>query len=679
MPTTDRLGQWRNRIERTKRERRDLIRTWTDNVWFRRGKPFPTDSDQDRIYVNIDWSHTKTKHAALFSDVPQMRLTPKHQQFAQAVPVFARLLNDRLQQANIGAAIDESLLDTINASGIGACIVRFERRTQTVEIPTTDLSQVDPAMQMALLQSGAVQMEKVDQTTSYQYVIDRFSPSDMLWPVEYMRSDFDQSPWVGRSGTAQWAGALSQFGKSEERPNGLTEADKELVLTSRSKNTDETIRQDERDQDGESDLVRFDELYYRSALYDAEEPYLGRIKRLVFVEGLDRAVVDENWVGQEEAEGGGLLGSLRYPIQFLTLTYLTDDAIPPSDSAVARPQVLELMASRSQMVRNRERSIPIRWFDVSGIDPLLHRSLMSGTWQGMIPVNGDGNRAIGEVARAAYPPDDYTFDSVAKADLGEIWQQGPNQQAQFNRGRRSATEARFVQNNYESGLAYDRARVATYMTRIAEVMAGLIALYDPLDTLSDEDLQRLEGTWDRRTINNWFVYHIVPDAAVRLTSDQKIQRGMQLLNMLAPSGYLNIEPIIRDIVELAGYDPNVAVKAPQPASPQANLSYRFNGDDLANPLALAMAMQAGHAPTPDLVEAAKRALMAAQAPPRVPGAGGPAGPAGPGGPGAPPGAAPPPGSAGPPTAPPGLSVPPVDGNPTLETLPRINRRADESL
>jgi hypothetical protein len=39
---------------------------------------------------------------------------------------------------------------------------------------------------------------------------------------------------------------------------------------------------------------------------------------------------------------GKLVGMRRFPIRVLTLTYIPDTAIPPSDTSVSRPQVREL-------------------------------------------------------------------------------------------------------------------------------------------------------------------------------------------------------------------------------------------------------------------------------------------------------------------------------------------------
>jgi hypothetical protein len=192
MPYADPLSveSWRQRISTCKRERRQLVDAWEQNVLFRRGKPFATESDDDRVNVNVDWGLVKAKHAQLWSQTPSVVLTGKREQVQPIAPAFSRELNAKLTEANVGAAIDECVLDCINAAGIGALIVRYEARTEDIEIPA-----VDPAAAAMLTAQGQdVPTVKTRRTTSTRFALERFSPSDLLWPVEYDRSDWDQSP-----------------------------------------------------------------------------------------------------------------------------------------------------------------------------------------------------------------------------------------------------------------------------------------------------------------------------------------------------------------------------------------------------------------------------------------------------------------------------------------------------
>ena len=66
---------------------------------------------------------------------------------------------------------------------------------------------------------------------------------------------------------------------------------------------------------------------------------------------------------------------------------------------------------------------------------------------------------------------------------------------------------------------------------------------------------------------------------------------------------------------LNNIDPTRVMKQPTGKVDQPNISYRFSGEDLVNPLAFAMLMKTGNAPSPQELEAAKQAIIAAQIPP----------------------------------------------------------------
>lgn len=642
---------WKARIAKVKKVRRELAAgAWADSVMFRKGEPFTDDSDADRVNINLDWSKTKSKHANLFSQVPQINLLPRNPQFAPAVPIFAKKLNDTLTKAKLGAAVDEAVLDTINAAGIGVIVVGYERLTEKKDVPIPT-----PETAAAMQKLGMkVPMKSIDVTTSERFPVDRLSPSDFLWPVEFTGSDFDKSPWIGRSGAMTWPSAKLAFNLTDEQKPKVINGGKPVA---------ETIHQDTQRADEEG-MVEFDEIYFWNYLYDDKEKHFEAIHRMVFVTGLDTpAVADEQWKGQKfNPQSNTYVGACEYPIRVLTLTYISDDAIPPSDSAIGRPQVLELIKSRSQMILQRDRSMPLRWHDVNRIDPAIEDAIMRGTFQGSIPTQGDGTRAIGEVSRASFPREDMEFDRIAKADLDEAWQTSANQAGATNQGQRSATEVGIVQQNFQTRVGYERARVGSFIVGIARVMAGYLALYGQWNV--PQEMQAMEA-WDRTTIAQEFVYDIFPDSTVLLDSGQKIQRLMGIVNMLGKSGLLELEPFVSKILSLAGEDPALMIKKPTPPPPPpVNTSLALKGEDLTSPLALAFLIHDGQAPSPQDLQAAQQMLVASQQPVQPPP---------PPSPMQPPGM----GSPLPPAGGPGAGAPPPEPYPNdAGVMDKINKRGD---
>jgi hypothetical protein len=384
----------------------------------------------------------------------------------------------------------------------------------------------------------------------------------------------------------------------------LKDADREKVCggTDRRQNLRDDV--DDLSADVASD-VDFDEIFYWQYRFDPAAKYYKAIQRLVFVHGIDKPVVDEPWNGQAfDEQTGQYFGACRLPIRVLTLSYISDDAIPPSDSAIGRPQVNELIRTRTQMLLNRERSIPQRWHDVNRLDPLVAANLMRGTWQGSIPVQGNGSQVIGEVARSAYPRDDYQLDQIAKHDLQEQWSLGSTQMGVFNAGERSAAEANQIGAANAARIGYERSRVAAFFVGAAEVLAGLLALYGDLDGIP-------EGV-DRRSLAQAFTFTIRPDSTVLRDANGRLQQLSQFLNLTAKSGYVNVGPVIEEMCELSDLDPAVIMKQPEGRPPDpVNISIR-NAEDVMNPIFLALLAKTGQAPGPQDLAAAQAMIAAAQ-------------------------------------------------------------------
>jgi hypothetical protein len=601
-----RLARWRGRISESKRLRREFLSDWRVNVEYRYGKPFETASDEDRIAVNLDWTLTKNKQAQLFSQKPELVLHPRIEQVKAAVPVYSALLNRTLEKARVAVAMDEVLPDVINAAGIGVVLVAYEARTETVLMPVTD------PMLLAFLAPGqALPPQPVTRVSDARYTVSRLSPAQALWPAAFVGSDFDDAPWVGRSGSLPWAEAAVRFRLHPEQ--------KRQLVGQESTSQDRVAYDVESGARSDDEEVCFDEVFYRRACYHPEERSYCAIHHLVFAHGQDDPVIDQPWEGQRYDEATrSYLGSERYPLRFLTLTYVSDHAIPPSDSAIGRPQVDELNRSRSQMIQQRSYSLPVRWYDVNRVDPAVQDALMRGHWQQIFPIQGSGSQAIGEVARASYPREDYTFDQVAKSDLREQWNTGASA---LDSGERSASEVQIVQSNVQTRIGYERARCVNFYLGIVDVMAGLLALHGDAaeQYLTEEERARL-AEWDRHKLNHQMVFGVRPDSSVHLDAEQRTQRLLRYMNVMATSGLIDVEQVAREVTELTGLDPDRLVRQPPPSAPEPpNVSYRFSGaEDLTNPVVLAILMKAGQAPSPEELQAAQNLLATMGIPPAPP-------------------------------------------------------------
>lgn len=647
------------RAELSKKARRNLHPEWKRNVELRIGRVsvnlqpgMPLDNGEVHSTINPDWALTKAKTAMLYSQVPEVQGTHENAKYAKAIPPFMKQLNYELgdKRANVGVAMEEVLNDVVNAAGIGFIEVGYAARFEDVDVPTQNTTGMHPDL------AAQVPTQNVPRLVDDKFFATRGSPTDLLWPSEFVGSNFDDGDWIGRDGKCSWPEALNNYGYDKtDRPNGLKPEDKDSCLGSDDEMSENrNLRaQPEAGSLSDSRSVEYSVIYYWRYKVDPDEKCFRCIWKLVYIKGRQEPVVHEPWRGQKkDPTTGKYIGSLKFPIRVLTLTYITDNPVPPSDSAAGRPQILDMQRSRGQMFKNRERSIPIRWFDVNRIDPTIQDSLMRGTWQGMIPTNGDGSRSIGEIARASYPSEDLSFDQSAKQDLQETWQMGANQLGNTQTGRRTGTEASITQQNFSTRIGQEKARVANFFLGVVEVKAGLVALYSDFPILSDEERTAMQQAWDSKSLLLDLVLKIRPDSQIVLDSEQRIDRLERFLNLTAKSGYVNVLPIIAELAELSGLDPSEVITQPPPPPNKDTITWSFSGaQDLQNPMVLALLMKEGKAPDAGLVSQAAQllhvglnaGLQAGMQPPQPP-------PGPPGGPMMPPGGLPPPGMAGPPPA-----------------------------
>lgn len=663
---TNRIALWLARIEASERVKRDRIPTWRNSINYRIGKPFDSVSEHDRVQVPKDWQLVKSKQAQLFSQVPEVRLTEKHKEFAESVPVFGKKLNEWLGEARVGVAMDECLPDIINAAGFGSVLVSYQARMTPKKVPS--VGQQTATMLQAAGQE--VPTRTIPMMTDSRLRIEHLPPDDVLVPDTFIGSDFDDSPWLGNAGRKSWSEAKGEFKLKQE--------DYDRIVGGDSRGSDDRIQgKSTNSESTESDMVEYRQIFYWRYLFHPDEPNYKAIQRMVFVKGLDKPVIDEEWKGQRRTANGTIIGAVKLPIRIGTLTHISNQAIPPSDSEMIRPQVNELNESRSQMIRNRRASVPVRWYNTNLVAQEVQTQLLRGTWQGMIPMNGDGSRAIGEVARAAYPREDFEFDRVASLDIAQTSQTEPTQGNQVGATAiRSASEAQIHQANFQTRVGYERSLMVKLFVGIAEVAAGLLALYGQWTPEEEQALAK----WDRKTLANYYVYTVRADSTVLLDAAQRLDRLERFLNMTVKSGYVDPMPTIREMAELSGADVS-SVRAPeQKRIDPANISIRLTAEDMRDPLMVAMLMEAGQMPKPETLEAAKKLLIAINAPP--------AAPQPPGGLG---GEMPPPGAVDVPLAPPmagvpgmsmmppneGTAPPVVEGHPGWNEASRVNKRRED--
>jgi len=613
--------KWQEKIKASISRRDELMRDWKENVSHRVMKPFTTESESDRVAVPEDWARTRQKKSQLMFNVPRIVALPRLPQSEPAAPIFGEVLNFKLhRELRADVMLDECLSDVVNAAGIMASIVGIEIATEDIEVPEQDISGLPPEQQRLLLQSKQVKMVTAQKPIHQRYYWDRISPAALLWPADFTGSDWDNADWLGYETWLPLVQVMKLYG-DKLPPDFKPPQDTKPSLLS------EDVAKIRPSQSG--DYVKLQVIFYWAYRFDPASKHPEHLKRIVFVDGHTDPVVDEDlgwqqWVEPEIVEAkvdpntgqqiapayekpGYYVGVRRLPIRVGTLDYISDLATPPSDSRAGRSQVRELIKSRSQMLRQRDRSIPVRWFDTNRVDEEILTKLKNGEWDGDVPVNGPGDRVIGEVARANYPRENFTFQNVIGSDLDRAWSLSNNQLASQAGQTRSATEASLIQSAANVRLEYEKNRVAKYIIGGVEVLAGLVQMFadqtEYVQITGEGGAKRMES-WDKTKVRGEYAFDIVPDSGDRLDPGVRQERLLKLYNLAANDPTINRPLLTKKLVEAFGEDPALLTQPmPEKAPEPANISFRYSGEDMTNPMAAALLLKTYQITDADLTRA----------------------------------------------------------------------------
>jgi hypothetical protein len=391
-----------------------------------------------------------------------------------------------------------------------------------------------------------------------------------LYPTDFDGSRYDDAPWLGMIFTTPRTEAKRLYKLTKD----------ELDAASVSPGDD--------DRDGEKEditkRVKGYEIWYRACYFDEKVTHKDHFRKLVYLHGMDKPVVHEDSPYQKYVNGR-LIGVKRYPIRVLSLTYVPDRPIPPSDVTITRPQVAELEKSRTLMMLQRERSLPLRWFDLNQVPEEVESLLQDGVVGGWIPMNGPATNAIGEIARATYPRENFEFDRVINSEIGGAWSLGPDQLGQDAPGESTAREVAERSSATNTRLDYERSKVLRWFTEGAEVVFGLLQMFATqpryAEMVGDEGAARLVQ-WNNQMLMGDYAFEARPDAALRLDAASDRQQALNVYQLLRRDELVDAKGLLTEVVRTHNMLPEKTLvqQPPEPQPDRPNISFRFSGEDL---------------------------------------------------------------------------------------------------
>lgn len=570
------LAWWKAQAQAAKDKRQPFEDEWRQNVSRYQRKYLKADPTSDTVIVPLDYSYVEQKKAQLFVHMPEIQLTPKKPGAEQITPLFQAVLKHELGPYGVDAevAMRECLFDMLCPSGIGACKIGYEQLIKQVAAPVNDpmgMPVVDPM-------TGAPMTQMVPVPVWERYFMERFSPIHLLIPASFVGSKYDRAPWLGRTFEMDPSSAVRAFGPIAEQAKASAPADTQESLNLRESESSK--------KDRTSKVVCGCEIYYYASLLDPEaHPEL--VYEIVWLEGIEEPVVHRPTPNQVLGENGRVVGMKGFPLHVGALRSVSDGAYPMSDCAMSRPQVDEISRGRTQMIQQRNRSLPLRWFNATALSPEQVDRIQRGDIQGLIPVDGDGSQLLGQVATAQFPRENFSFDEIGKRDIDRAWGFGDNQQGIQTESARTATETANIQANTNVRMQSDRARFLEFVVGAAEKLAALLQRYadepDFVEVIGPDGTRTLTA-WDRTKIAGEFLFAAKPDSTIRQDAAADRKEALDRYQLMANDPNVNRQELLKDLILKSNQDPAKLLTAPPPPTPDLpKVSLSFSGEDF-NPL-----------------------------------------------------------------------------------------------
>jgi hypothetical protein len=551
---------------------------------------------KDEVVVPKDYANTEQKKGQLFFETPHIQclpLEPVAGGLEDAVTVFEAVINHYVgpDGVNAKATVDEVLTDALCPSGIFAAKIAYESvvdGTKPVQVGMMpDPNWQPPAPQASQLGMGmppmpppqppmVPQMVDAPNIISERYLWERITPAKLLIPVEFTGSDYDKASWLGFDFLIDEESAKRAYNLPLDFKAFVGEDDR---LIGHAK-----APQDGR---GQTKRVKGSEIWYKASLFDETVKNPELIRVLVLIDGMQEPVKHQDSPYQQIQPDGAITGMPGFPVHVGALRYVSDSAFPPSDCQMSKAPVEELSSGRTDMIRQRKRSIPMRFADLGRIggDEGLAK-IEKNILNGIIPLESAqaSDPPIFEAIRAAFPRENFTFDQIANRDISEIWAMDSAQRGLAQDHAITATEVERTQQNANIRLRKERTKFLEWFARGVTKLASLIQQFADQEAyvaiVGPDGVRRLQA-WDKTKIQGRFLFQCKPDSGVYIDANAASSKALNEYNLLHQSPFINQQELLADTLRAMNRDPAKLIQPPQQKPTEVpKISFTFNDQSL---------------------------------------------------------------------------------------------------
>lgn len=596
--TEDQIGIWWSRVERSRARRDQVSDEWQKNIDAYEGKPLDKAPSSDWVNPNTDFADVEQKKAQLFFATPEVHCIPQEPVSQGREPVVLikqAVLNDKLGPNGVDAKrlMDKAIFDVLCPSGWGATKIGYDVTTRPV---TQSIPHPIP---------GQPPIEQtIDVPVYEEWFWEHFSPKKLLVPDDYRDNVFDKAPWLGMEFSMPLLVAQRKFKLPPDF--SATSSEDPYVF-------DDPATGGGSSQAQTRNLVTGVEIWYRASLEDEAVFHPELLRKLVLIDGMrDRPATHKDSPYQTLDPQGRLTADsmIGNPIHVLTIRDCTDTAYIRSDSSMTRDLVDQLAKFLTTQVKQRDTSIPMRLVDEGVITPDVMKKITDGDYGAFIPIpEGRLEPApIVEIARAQYPRENFEGQARIERQLAKTLALDSNQTGVRDQADRTATELTIVQNNASMRLKAERNRVIQFFlagVRKFDSLLQRFATEPQVIQIVGPDGAKQWATWDKVTLAGRYAYDIKPDSGVDLDEATQRKQALDTYNFLGKDPLVDRSYLIAELAPALHLDPQRLKAQPEPPKPdRPSLGFSFKGEDLLNPMAVAIMLQGGVQVTPELIQQA---------------------------------------------------------------------------
>jgi hypothetical protein len=604
------VGAWWRRIQGSLDHTDAPLKVGKTNVERYQGKYLSDAPKTDQAVVPTDFYYIEQKKAQLFYQLPDVFLKPMQPGLEDAAIVFQAALNAKLGPAgvNVLPRIKEVLFDVLCPVGFGAVKVGFEAvigDPPTVPVQVGEEPDFEAAMAPGSVLGLHIPMKPVMEDRpniiTTRYFVERIAPGDLLVPSEFAGSDFDDADFLG---------LRFREDLPDDDVDGGDSATDERRLVPLSPAAQSARRKQRTGY----------EIFYKASRFDKDVKHPDVIRVVTFYDD-DKTTIPtpklcpyQRYDGMTPAEAEGKIGQVRkvtgmpgFCIAPLTIRYVSDSWLAPSDCTMARNTADELSKGRTQMLTFRDRAMPQFGYDATRVHKDILAKLERNEMLAGIGFDGPlGPDMIGPIEKGRFGRENFEFNNVGQNDLDRIWGLGANQQSVVNQGTKTATELQLTQAASDDRMGSERGQVlGWHVHKIVPKFAALLQLFaeeEEFVELLGSDAQRLKQIppevaqqaqqtgqhpsvlvpWNKHLIQGRFAFTAKPDSQLRMDVAQYRESLMKAYQFLANEPTLNRQELTREVLKAFHFDfAKFTQPPPQKQAEPPGLSVSVKGEDLS--------------------------------------------------------------------------------------------------